>query len=402
MPEFFESRRLRYEIHKLADKRWQIADIVEDGREQRAMFGRSDFEELEKNVLGKANALLSGNEIKAVRVMRERIRADGFITTSEIFFKEATNGKAEAPVTVSRYDGEVPLCKTNEDLFSRESCRVIGAVLRIFLDKQFITALELLHFQPYIRKLNENYALVQGGIHQIAAIQAKIGGVDQKSRAEALHGFIDAAERRAREAFGDKSLPTIVNGKFREFAEALASHHQGEARRYYARVAVARFFQGSQSFLAKLDFALDLMPSETDAEWRGLLDELAAGCLDSSQLIMDLLGYQPNLAAALEALAELARGTGTTGASEGSLGKLRSSIAAGFLPLTAESIWDRILRELQRGRPLSRTDEKQEWALLMKLSERLTADCPAERKTPIGDAVRDRVRRLRDAALMRE
>ena len=81
------------------------------------------------------------------------------------------------------------------------------------------------------------------------------------------------------------------------------------------------------------------------------------------------------------------------------------TVTAGYLdwapspPPTAETLWDRILRELGRGRSLSRTDEKQEWNLLMKLSDRLLADCPAERKSAIEDAVKERVRRLRDAAL---
>jgi hypothetical protein len=115
--------------------------------------------------------------------------------------------------------------------------------------------------------------------------------------------------------------------------------------------------------------------------------------------VVDLLGHQPNLAAALGALADLACGGGDSPVADGSLAKLRQLIGGGALPLTAETLWDRILRELGRGRSLSRTDEKQEWNLLMKLSDRLLADCPAERKSAIEDAVKERVRRLRDAAL---
>src|SRR5882757_5000428 len=110
MAEFFDSRRLRYEILKLCDKRWQIAEVVGEGREDRPRhYGRSDFEAFEQAVLVKANALLAGGEVQAVRVVRERERDDGFTTTSEIFNRQAT-GKTEAPVTVSRYDGAVAPC----------------------------------------------------------------------------------------------------------------------------------------------------------------------------------------------------------------------------------------------------------------------------------------------------
>jgi hypothetical protein len=70
--------------------------------------------------------------------------------------------------------------------------------------------------------------------------------------------------------------------------------------------------------------------------------------------------------------------------------------------LTAEGLWERVLRELGRGRPLSRSDERQEWGLLLKLSDHLVAHCPAECRTAIEEAVKLRLRRLRDAASLRE
>jgi len=120
MPEFFESRKLRYEIHSRFEKRWQIAEIVGDGREELSgRLGRTNFEEIERAVLSKANALLSGGEVEAVRVTRDRVREDGFTTTSEIFFKEATGGKPEPPLSVGRHDGAMPPCAVPGDLYSR-------------------------------------------------------------------------------------------------------------------------------------------------------------------------------------------------------------------------------------------------------------------------------------------
>lgn len=408
MPEFFESRRIRYEIHKLCDKRWQIAEIVGDGREERPKhYGRSDFEEVERGVLGKANALLAAGEVQAVRVVRERERDDGFTTSSEIFFREATGGKTEAPATVSRYDGPIALCAAPSDLYSRDACKVIGVLLRTYLDRQFITALELLHFSPYIRKLNDSYFLVQGALHQVATAQAKATGSELKTRVQALHEFIAAVESKAREAMAEKRLPAIEGGDFKRLADRMAARYDGEQRRFFTSVAIARHFQGSQSFLARLEFVLDLLPGDLPEDMRRLLDEIAAGCLDSSQLVMDLLGHKPNLATALVALSDLARGQGGVGGpgeagGTGAAPKLRDLIAAGHLPLAADSLWDRILRELARGRPLSRTDDKQEWNLMIRTSDRLLADCPAERKSAIAEHFKTRMRRFRDAALLRE
>ena len=401
MPEFFESRKLRYEIHARCEKRWQIAEIVGDGREQRSgRFGRTDFEEIERAVLGKANALLAGGEVDAVRVTRDRVRADGFTTTSEIFFKEASGGKSEPPLTVNRHDGAIPLCTAPADLYARPACKVIGTILRGFLDRQFITALELLHFHPYIRKLNENYSLVQGAIHQVATAQAKATGEDLKGRGQQLHGLIEAVEARARDASAERRPPVIEGGDLRAFADRVAARYPDDQCRYFIVVGLARHFQGAASFLVRLDFALDRLPVERSTDLRALLDGFAADCLDNSQLLVDLLGHQPNLAAALGALSDLARGEGEAGAADGSLAKLRRLIAEGALPVTADALWDRVLRELNRGRSLSRTDERQEWNLLMKLSDQLLATCPLGRKSVVQAAVKERMRRLRDAALL--
>ncbi len=399
MPQFFESRKLRYEIHKQWEKRWEIAEIINDGRERNRPFTRSDFEAVERQVLAAANALLNSGEVDAVRVLRERERDDGFLTTSEIFFREASGGRPEPPVTVSRYDGAVLPCVMPNDLYARPACKVIGALLRSYLDKHCLTALELLHFHPYIRKLNDSYSLVQGAIHQAATAQAKIGGT-VKERAAALHALIAAAESKARDAMAEKRLPVIEEGAIAAFVERIAARYPEADRQFYMAVALARHFQGSQSLLAKLDFALEALAGEPPREMAQLLDELAAGCLDSSQLVMDLLGHQSNLAEALTSLAELAAGQGETTSGAAATAKLRSLIAAGRLPVVAEGLWDRIVREFSRGRPLSRAGEKREWDLLLQTADRLEAACPGEYKAAIGEAAKLRIRRIRDAALL--
>src|SRR5258707_1556630 len=134
MPEFFESRKLRYEIQSRLEKRWQIAEVVGDGREELSgRFGRTNFEEIERAVLSKANALLSGGEVEAVRVTRDRVREDGFTTTSEIFFKEATGGKTGAPLSGGRHDGGLPPCAAPRALYFPPASKSIPAGLRTLL-----------------------------------------------------------------------------------------------------------------------------------------------------------------------------------------------------------------------------------------------------------------------------
>jgi len=302
---------------------------------------------------------------------------------------------------VNRYDGAVAPCAGPADLYGRDACRAIGVLLRGHLDKHFVTPLELLHLHPYIRKLNDSYSLIQAAVHQVATGQVKAAGSDVKSRSQALHGLIAAVEGKARDAMAEKRLPAIEDGDFKRLVDRMAARYEGDQLRFYTMVAISRHFQGSQSFLAKLEFVLDTIAGELPADIRRLLDEIAAGCLDSSQLVMDLLGHRPNLAAALVSLAQLAQGREEAPGS-GTLARLRALIAGGMLPVAADAIWDRIMRELARGRPLSRTDDKQEWNVLMKTSDRLLAVCPDDRKAAMSEHFKGRLRRLRDAAVMRE
>src|SRR5262249_34256542 len=153
-------------------------------------------------------------------------------------FREATGGKSEAPVTVNRYDGAVALCAAPADLYARPSCKVIGVLLRGYLDKQFITALELLHFHPYIRKLNDSYSLVQGALHQVVSAQVKAAGDDVKSRTQLLLGLIDQVERQARDAMAEKRLPAIEGGDFRRFFERMAARFESEQLRFHVMVGI--------------------------------------------------------------------------------------------------------------------------------------------------------------------
>ena len=104
------------------------------------------------------------------------------------------------------------------------------------------------------------------------------------------------------------------------------------------------------------------------------------------------------LALALGGLADLAKGAPPRDSvADTPLAALARELAAGRLPLAAQSLWDRVLREAERGKPLARNDERREWALLTKLSARLVADCPAPMQAAMRAAFRARQRKIQQA-----
>jgi hypothetical protein len=399
MPEFFEARRLRYEIHVLAEGRWRIDSVINDGRDGVARrFDKRDFEETERRVVEHANAALAAGPFQAVKVVRERIRADGFSTVSEIFLKQAPEETAEAPLTVAPYEGPIAPCETVDEVYAREGYKVIGTLLRSFLDKLAITPPELLHYGPYIRKLNDNYGLVQGAVHQVATAQVKAAGGDQKARLAALLGFADAIERRAREAAGERRLPVLEEGDLERLHARVEARMGPKDAIFYTNVAIARALQGGASIFGKLETALGWLERPLPAPLRALVEDYVACAIDNPSVVRDLLGHRENLAAALFGLADLARGViAVPSVGDARLGILATELAKGALPSVTLSLWERVLREVQRGRPLAKNDERREWTILMKVSDRLTAECPAALKDAMKQAFRARIRRLHDA-----
>jgi uncharacterized protein YjeT (DUF2065 family) len=173
----------------------------------------------------------------------------------------------------------------------------------------------------------------------------------------------------------------------------------GEADRWvWLHVALARHLQGTPSHLARLDFTLACCERPLRPESLARLDAFAAGCLDGSQMVMDLLGRQPNLARALTVLAELAAGRLTTTAGmTPTAASLAGRLGEGMLPHSAEALWERLLRELARGNPLCRNDQREEWATTVRLRDSLPAACPEAWRDRVRAALQERIRRLRDA-----
>jgi hypothetical protein len=399
MPEFFEARRLRYEIQVLAEGRWRIAEVIDDGRDAvQRRFDKRDFEETERRVVDQASAILGAGGFQAVKVVRERMRADGFSTVSEIFSKKAEKEAGEAPLLVAALDGPVALCETADEIYAREGYKAVGTLLRGFLDKLQISPPELLHHSPYLRKLNENYSLVQGALHQVAQAQAKAAGGDSKARAAKLLSFVEAIEKRAREAAGERKLPALEEGDLSRLWARVEARMGAKDALFWCNVAVARALQASPGAFGKLEAALGWLERPLEPTLHTLADNYVACALDNPTVVRDLLGHRENLAAALHGLADLAKGTlPTPPAPDSKLGILAAELGQGGLRFASQSLWERIFREVARGRPLAKNDERREWATLMKISDRLVAECPAATKDALKQAFRARVRRLHEA-----
>jgi len=392
----FGSRNYAYEIYVMVDGRWRLDKRLES----EAGSSKIALEQLEKNAIAQANALLNMGDFTAVKVTRTRSRDEGLSTQTEIFSKQAPANRVKA-MQIRPYKGVFPVCATVYDLTSRDACRAFGTVFREFLDKQNATAIELLHSPQHQRKLADNSNFMRAGIYALAGAQTQPGLPSQGERSKKLEALFDKLISHTRAALAEKGMPSMeTGGTFDQMIERMnARYTQPGDARFYVLFQVAKQLIQMNSGAAKLDFAMKIMESRVHPENDILLDEIAASCLDSSTLVQDLLGHRANLSDALIALAELSSGKlaiPTTPQPDPMLMSLNRLLADNRLPLVVETLWERILVALTSKSLLSKNEPKKEWQLTRNLNHKLVSMAPPACKDAIDHAGRMRMERVRD------
>ncbi len=398
MFSFFQARKLRYEIHVQRDDRWQIKEVVDDERDSlKRKFDRLDFQALEAEVIQRAKDVLRDPRIQAVKVLRERSRPDGFTTTQEIFSEAPTSKPAET-FAIGEYKGAVELCTTVEQLYERPSCRVIGFVLRSYLERFTLTPLELLHHYSYIRKLEQNYQLRNAAVHHIAARQGGPEAAGLKARIDVLEKLLGAASSIAKAVWQESGRLKLAGDDIEALNRAVTGSFSGAAAKFRIGLALSDALLGT-GFDGKVAALLRWRDRTEDPLLCRFLDEFVAGCIDSPQFVTSLIGGQGNLSGALRALADLSRGQLPA------KGRGPSEIAAPLVarikkqefPATEAAIWERILREFERRTPLTHEDKAGEWNEVKRLSLFFDSVAPIAIRKSFLDAAQIRYQRLRQA-----
>jgi hypothetical protein len=385
------SRAFSYEIYVQVDGRWRLDKRLEGA----ASNTQHANEQLEKSAIAQANALLNMGDFQAVKVLRARERSDGFGTQSEIFNKVAT--ARPKTMTTRPYKGPYPVCETIHDFSRRPSVKGISTVFREFLDKQNATAIELLHSPQHQRKLNDMSSFMRAGVYALAGAQTQPGLPGQAERSKKLEALFDKLMTHTRNMLAEKNLPAFENNDFARLYERLAQRMQGDDLRFMFFFQTSKVTQSLSSYAGRLDLALTDMIDRPMNGTSELLDEISAACLDSTTLIQDLLGNRASLSDALIALSDLSTGKLEMPAKpDVILEKLNRLLGENRLPFCAETLWERILSNLNSKALLSKSEPKKEWQMTRSLCHKLSAAAPEVYKEAIDHAGRMRMERVRN------
>ena len=256
--------------------------------------------------LERAETLVAENKSRPVRVTSEN--NEGRIQRETIF---ENKGRIDAPkqITISRVN-EAPLCSEINDYYTYESRKVIGRILRAFLDDRKITALELLFNREHIQAFEGNERLLYPAVQRIATLQSKKSGVKQVDIADKLYGVITQIKDRSNRVIdSDEEFRVLKESGLRALFSHLDSDYEPEQKYLHARATLAVYLKEHVTLDHKLDLMIEFLEEDQSDEAFGLIDEIIAEILYSSEILMGLLNHEPDVEKECLSLIQLGKGT---------------------------------------------------------------------------------------------
>ena len=340
-----------FEILTMRDGRWVTMSIMD--KEEQAMTS--------------AQRYWGDRKCEGVKVISSTERADGSSFEKEVFIR-TRSVQEEETVAVSQVDYAPPPCEKTEEFYSDPSRLLINRLFRSYCDTVFVTPTEILHDSREMKRMEEKGGQLNLGIDRVATLQSRLYGADHKTRKDQLFKASETIKMRAISA-EKLALPTIA-AKFSDiFTKFPPSDEKAD---YLALKTLSKDLLNSRNWAQKLERLCKLALNEQDPHGLELLDGVIADVLGSN-IVQDILGYQPNLGQAICRMIDLAEGClpeSPNDAGEATT-MLNTLFAMNNLPVSKKALVDRAHRQLRSTAPLSRSQPDKEQDVYRQVVERL-------------------------------
>jgi len=352
------------------------AFVFEVGVRRAGRWAVEGMRDRQEDAIASAREILARGGCDAVRVVRGRL-VDGQFLTGNVVFEAARPERGEDGLRIGELEEHDAWCEAPAELYGARSRRAVGQLLRQFLDRHGITPTELLHNIRFARKLEDEGMLMGAALHRAARTRAEQTGVPHAECTRGLEGMLAAAWRRAVDARADRRHPVPGHDGLDALVER-ARHRAEDApgRAFVARHGIARALETEPTLLARLAVALGWARGAADPEAVALVDELVADCLASPEILREALGGQQDVAAALLATIDMARGREPPPPPRPApwYPELARFLSAQQAPETRAVLMARVRRELASPRQFARGDATAEAAALTRVAEALRDD----------------------------
>lgn len=359
-----------YEILALREGRWTIEATAKHQEVAQAEAAK---------ILAKAG-------IQGVRVINEAKGSIDRLKPEDILF-EKMKPKTEEKVFVQDID-DAPVCQAPSDLFLGEPRATVNRLFRNYLDKNNLTATELMHAPREIKRLLDEGTLLFSAIGKVATFQVrKMEETTVNERRDVLFDFVNKINARAIAA-SDQKIPRIRVEGFNEVTGGIIAAAPQEHRDHLIRYAMSTELVENRSFLGKFGQLMEWAWKAEAPEVFQAIDIFVADTLYNVDVLRDLIGNPRELGTALVTLLCVAEGRpiGEAAEEEEEPQELTPEhrdftntifikmIAEGKLPESQDVLLDRVRRQLEGLSPLSRGDREEEREVFLGLLDKLIPD----------------------------
>ena len=286
-----------FEILALHGDTWQIDATVNK---------KSEIEEVASQILGESG-------VSGVRVVHDSILIEKSINDleEEDFVFEKIKDAVQEKIFVGEID-TAPKCEVADDLLKPDALTTLNRLFRKYLDKNNITAMEVIHNGKEIKRLNDADTLVPSAVGKVAKIQSENSDASSNERRDILFEFMQEITNKANQA-EERGLPAIKKTSFAEaISELKKTASEGELQ-YLLNVIIAKELIDTRSYWGKLLQTIRWASDLDDPGAEAALDRFIADILANNSVIQDLLGDQLDLGSAVIEMLDLGSGSLETG-----------------------------------------------------------------------------------------
>lgn len=231
----------------------------------------------------RAEALLALGKSEGVRVTELR---EGWNKEKVVF--ERGVGTREKALTIDPVS-EMQMCKRLADYYALPARLTVGRIVRAYLDRHGLTALELMFNAAHLRALDRMETFYPSAIQHVAQLQAKATGHSKMERLDKLSKVFDKMLKRAKSADFDGYAACLAeHGPDRAIAEVKAAV---DAKNLDTALLgmVAAYIAGG-GWADKMEAAIDMAARAVEPRSLALADEVLAEILDGKVAIEELFG----------------------------------------------------------------------------------------------------------------
>ncbi len=333
-----------------------------------------------------AEEILTDHGAAAVRVTKETLDPDTMAFNSVTVL---TRGAPEVQrKRVVPEDEAGPRCGSPQDLYAPMARDLIGRVLEDWLNRQGVTAFELLHRPDLAEKLDASGVELQHAIQKVAVPESQAVGQPVHDLVRHYQKLAERAIERLMLAGRRNQFPDLENHSLADLAHRLA----GQADRAFIMGGIiSGAMTGVRGGRARLDRLMDLagrapMEGPPRAMVMVPIEQVMCELFAARTNLADVLGPALDQGASLAAVVRMvaprevgalinqdARLALQVPVVDGPAARLGERVAAGEFPLLSAALARMVVRELMSPRRLRPNDAAGEIDILRTLAMTLTA-----------------------------